>query len=150
MDAITEVDDHSGPKDAFIRSGDVLRCTRQPRNVRLRTVTATRLDDRVYNTKDHGARYWDIFPVRHWLTSLLRPKKPSTSPTSTISDSLFYSYSLEEGIRNGFLAPYKVIKVHIDVDVGGYRPQKGVERKGADNIYRGVQISPYSATFREI
>src|SRR5690349_8950639 len=36
-----------------------------------------------------------------------------------------YSYSLKQGIRDGFLAPYKVIKVHIDLDVEGYRPQKG-------------------------
>ncbi|MFM8332183.1 MAG: EcoAI/FtnUII family type I restriction enzme subunit R [Candidatus Methylumidiphilus sp.] len=33
-----------------------------------------------------------------------------------------YSYSLKQGIRDGFLAPYKVIKVHLDVDVEGYRP----------------------------
>jgi len=36
-----------------------------------------------------------------------------------------YSYSLKQGIRDGFLAPYKVIKVHLDVDVEGYRPQRG-------------------------
>lgn len=36
-----------------------------------------------------------------------------------------YSYSLKEGIGDGFLAPYKVIKVHLDVDVEGYRPEKG-------------------------
>src|SRR2546423_587479 len=28
-----------------------------------------------------------------------------------------YSYSLKQGIRDGFLAPYNVIKVHIDRDV---------------------------------
>lgn len=36
-----------------------------------------------------------------------------------------YSYSLKQGISDGFLAPYKVIKVHLDIDVDGYRPQKG-------------------------
>ncbi len=36
-----------------------------------------------------------------------------------------YSYSLKEGIRDGFLAPYKVVKVHLDVDIEGYRPAKG-------------------------
>jgi len=35
-----------------------------------------------------------------------------------------YIYSLKQGIRDGFLAPYKVIKVHLNVDVEGYRPQK--------------------------
>src|SRR4029079_8598612 len=42
-----------------------------------------------------------------------------------------YSYSLKQGIQDGFLAPYKVIKVHIDLDVEGYRPEKGkVDRYG--------------------
>ena len=36
-----------------------------------------------------------------------------------------YTYSLKQGISDGFLAPYKVIKVHLDVDVQGYRPQRG-------------------------
>lgn len=36
-----------------------------------------------------------------------------------------YTYSLKQGIRDGFLAPYKVIKVHLDIDVEGYRPQQG-------------------------
>nr|WP_084627438.1 DEAD/DEAH box helicase family protein [Sediminimonas qiaohouensis] len=50
-----------------------------------------------------------------------------------------YSYSLKEGIRDGFLAPYKVIKSHIDRDVEGYRPEKGqLDREGNevdDRIY---------------
>ena len=50
-----------------------------------------------------------------------------------------YSYSLKQGIQDGFLAPYKVIKVHIDRDVEGYRPQKGqLDRYGnevEDRIY---------------
>src|SRR5262249_3382789 len=36
-----------------------------------------------------------------------------------------YTYSLKEGIHDGFLAPYKVVKVHLDVDVEGYRPERG-------------------------
>ena len=50
-----------------------------------------------------------------------------------------YSYSLKQGIRDGFLAPYKVIKVHIDRDVEGYRPEGGqLDREGQeveDRIY---------------
>jgi len=41
-----------------------------------------------------------------------------------------YTYSLKQGIADGFLAPYKVIKVHIDKDVEGYRPERG--KKDAD------------------
>jgi type I restriction enzyme R subunit len=50
-----------------------------------------------------------------------------------------YSYTLKQGIRDGFLAPYKVIKVHIDRDIEGYRPEKGqLDRDGNeidDRIY---------------
>ena len=50
-----------------------------------------------------------------------------------------FSYSLKQGIRDGFLAPYKVVKVHIDRDVEGYRPEKGqLDRIGEpveDRIY---------------
>jgi len=50
-----------------------------------------------------------------------------------------YTYSLKQGIEDGFLAPYKVIKVHIDLDVQGYRPERGeTDREGneiEDRIY---------------
>lgn len=36
-----------------------------------------------------------------------------------------YTYSLREGIDDGFLAPYKVIRVATDVDTFGYRPEEG-------------------------
>ena len=35
-----------------------------------------------------------------------------------------YTYSLKQGIEDGFLAPYKVIKVGLDVDLEGWRPEK--------------------------
>ena len=50
-----------------------------------------------------------------------------------------FSYSLKQGIRDGFLAPYKVVRVHIDRDVEGYRPEKGqLDRDGEeveDRVY---------------
>ncbi len=50
-----------------------------------------------------------------------------------------YSYSLKQGILDGFLAPYKVIKIHIDRDVEGYRPERGqLDRYGKeveDKVY---------------
>ena len=45
-----------------------------------------------------------------------------------------YTYSLREGIHDGFLAPYKVVKVHLDVDVEGYRPIKGETDKYGHEI----------------
>ena len=40
-----------------------------------------------------------------------------------------YTYSLKQGIEDGFLAPYKVIRVLLDKDVEGYRPEKGKRDK---------------------
>ncbi len=36
-----------------------------------------------------------------------------------------YTYSLKDGIEDGFLAPYKVVRYALDSDVFGYRPEKG-------------------------
>lgn len=50
-----------------------------------------------------------------------------------------YTYSLKEGIEDGFLAPYKVVRVDLDVDLQGWRPEKGqVDKQGEvikDRIY---------------
>jgi len=40
-----------------------------------------------------------------------------------------YTYSLKQGIEDGFLAPYKVIRVLLDRDIEGYRPEKGKRDK---------------------
>lgn len=50
-----------------------------------------------------------------------------------------YTYSLKEGIEDGFLAPYKVVRVDLDIDAQGWRPEKGqVDDNGElieDRIY---------------
>ena len=50
-----------------------------------------------------------------------------------------YTYSLKQGIDDGFLAPYKVVKVTLDIDADGWRPPNGyVDKEGnpvEDRIY---------------
>ncbi|GJG85948.1 DEAD/DEAH box helicase [Gemmatimonadetes bacterium T265] len=50
-----------------------------------------------------------------------------------------YTYSLRQGIDDGFLAPYKVVRVDIDKDLTGWRPEHGQrDRYGApieDRVY---------------
>lgn len=50
-----------------------------------------------------------------------------------------FTYSLKQGIEDGFLAPYKVVRVGLDRDLEGYRPEKGkVDKNGEileDRIY---------------
>lgn len=40
-----------------------------------------------------------------------------------------YTYSLRQGIADGFLAPYKVIRVGLDKDLDGWRPEEGQRDK---------------------
>lgn len=50
-----------------------------------------------------------------------------------------YTYSLKQGIDDGFLAPYRVVRVGINVDLEGWRPEDGkTDRDGnpiEDRIY---------------
>lgn len=58
-----------------------------------------------------------------------------------------YTYSLRQGIDDGFLAPYKVIKAHIDRDVEGYRPEKGqTDREGNEVEDRHYNIKDFDRT----
>ena len=58
-----------------------------------------------------------------------------------------YTYSLKEGIRDGFLAPYKVVKIHIDRDVEGYRPEKGqLDRDGEEVEDRIYNVKDFDRT----
>ncbi len=45
-----------------------------------------------------------------------------------------FTYSLKQGISDGFLAPYKVVKVHIDRDVEGYRPEIGQRDRDGNEV----------------
>ncbi len=50
-----------------------------------------------------------------------------------------YTYSLKQGIEDGFLAPYKVVKITLDIDADGWRPPNGFtdkdEKLVEDRIY---------------
>lgn len=45
-----------------------------------------------------------------------------------------YTYSLKQGIDDGFLVPYKVIKVTLDIDAEGWRPPKGFLDKNGNPV----------------
>lgn len=45
-----------------------------------------------------------------------------------------YTYSLKDGIEDGYLAPYKVIRYAIDTDVYGYRPTIGKTDKNGELV----------------
>ncbi len=45
-----------------------------------------------------------------------------------------YTYSLKQGIDDGFLAPYRVIRVGINVDLEGWRPEQGKTDKDGNPV----------------
>jgi len=45
-----------------------------------------------------------------------------------------YSYTLKQGIEDGFLAPYKVVRIDLDKDLEGWRPTKGMVDKNGEVI----------------
>lgn len=51
-----------------------------------------------------------------------------------------YTYSLKQGIEDGFLAPYKVIRIDIDKDIEGWTPPPGM----TDDLGRDVPEREYN------
>ena len=45
-----------------------------------------------------------------------------------------YTYSLKQGIEDGYLAPYKVIRIDLDKDTFGWRPTEGMRDKHGNLI----------------
>jgi type I restriction enzyme R subunit len=55
-----------------------------------------------------------------------------------------YTYSLRQGIEDGFLAPYRVIRVGINVDLEGWRPERGKTDKEGDLVEdRNYNVTDY-------
>jgi type I restriction enzyme R subunit len=53
------------------------------------------------------------------------PKETTEISNSEYFGEPLYTYSLKQGIEDGFLAPYKVIRIEIDRDIDGWRPRAG-------------------------
>lgn len=53
------------------------------------------------------------------------PKETKDVSSITYFGDPVYSYTLKQGIEDGFLAPYKVVRIDIDRDLQGWRPSKG-------------------------
>ena len=54
------------------------------------------------------------------------PKETKEVSTLTYFGDPVYEYSLKQGIDDGFLAPYKVVRIDLDRDLQGWRPSKGM------------------------
>ncbi len=55
------------------------------------------------------------------------PKETEYASNITYFGEPVYTYTLKQGIQDGFLAPYKVVRIHIDRDLEGWTPPKGMK-----------------------
>jgi type I restriction enzyme R subunit len=62
------------------------------------------------------------------------PKETKEVSSIHYFGELVYSYTLKQGIEDGFLAPYKVIRIDMDRDLQGWRPPKGMVDKNGEPI----------------
>lgn len=62
------------------------------------------------------------------------PKETKDVSSITYFGEPVYSYTLKQGIEDGFLAPYKVVRIDFDKDLQGWRPPKGMLDKNGELI----------------
>jgi len=67
------------------------------------------------------------------------PKETKYVSSITYFGDPVYTYSLKQGIDEGFLAPYKVVRIDIDKDINGWSPPPGMKddlgKEIEDRIY---------------
>jgi type I restriction enzyme, R subunit len=68
------------------------------------------------------------------------PKETEYVSNVTYFGDPVYTYTLKQGIEDGFLAPYKVVKIDIDKDIYGWTPPKGM----TDDLGNEVEQRTYN------
>ena len=67
----------------------------------------------------------DYFTSSTHLGMTATTREEKNASTKTYFGPPIYTYSLRQGIDDGFLAPYKVIRIVTDADALGYTPERG-------------------------
>lgn len=88
------------------------------------------------SAKDDSAwrRILEYFKNAAQIGMTATPKETKDTSNIEYFGEPIFTYSLKQGIEDGFLAPYKVIRVGIDKDLEGYRPTKGKKDKNGNEI----------------
>lgn len=68
------------------------------------------------------------------------PKETEYASNITYFGEPVYTYTLKQGIQDGFLAPYKVVRIDIDKDVHGWTPPPGMK----DDLGNEVEQREYN------
>jgi type I restriction enzyme R subunit len=93
------------------------------------------------SAKDNSAwrEILDYFQNATQIGLTATPKETEETSNIEYFGDPVYTYSLKQGIDDGFLAPYRVIRIGLDIDVEGWRPPKGFKDKDGnlveDRIY---------------
>ena len=73
------------------------------------------------------------------------PKETKDVSNSDYFGDPIYTYSLKQGIEDGYLAPYKVVRVDLDKDTFGWRPTQGMTDKFGhvveDRVYNASDMN---------
>lgn len=79
------------------------------------------------SSKDDSAwrKILEYFSSATQIGMTATPKETKDISSSSYFGEPIYTYSLKQGIEDGFLAPYKVVRIGLDKDLEGYRPTKG-------------------------
>ena len=78
----------------------------------------------------------DYFVPAIQLGLTATPKETRAVSTLTYFGEPAYTYSLKQGIDDGFLAPYKVVRIDLDKDLQGWWPPAGMRD---DLLSQGLQ-----------
>jgi type I restriction enzyme R subunit len=70
------------------------------------------------------------------------PKETKYTSNITYFGEPVYTYKLKQGIEDGFLAPYKVVRYHLDKDLIGWTPPPGM----TDDLGQEIEQRTYNQT----
>ena len=66
------------------------------------------------------------------------PRETEYASNITYFNEPVYTYTLKQGIQDGFLAPYKVVRIDIDKDIFGWTPPPGMKDDLGNEIEQRV------------
>lgn len=82
----------------------------------------------------------DYFSAAIHLGMTATPRETEYISNITYFGDPVYTYSLKQGIEDGFLAPYKVVRIDIDKDVEGWTPPPGMK----DDLGNEIESRTYN------
>jgi type I restriction enzyme R subunit len=82
----------------------------------------------------------DYFKDAIQLGLTATPKETKYVSSTDYFGKPVYTYSLKQGIADGFLAPYKVVRIDIDKDIQGWTPPQGM----TDDLGKPIESRTYN------